>query len=70
MQKSSAVPYIPASTSTIQKRLPLRACKSDSELWKFYPALSFYPKAETACYALLAISGIGAIIYSASVFLR
>jgi len=70
MQKLSAVPYIPASTATVRIQLPLRACKSESELWKPHPALWLYQKAEPACYALLAISGIDAIIYSVSVFLR
>jgi hypothetical protein len=44
--------------------------QSERGLWKLDPVIRFYQKVETACYALLALSGIGAILYSVSVFLR
>ena len=70
MQKISAVPYIPASTTTVQMPLSHSAGTSDRKLWKFDSVIRSYQLAETSCYVLLALSVIGVILYSASVFLR
>jgi hypothetical protein len=69
MQRSSPVPHIPTWTSTAQIQIPLSAGKFERGLWKLDPKMRFYQKVENACYALLALSGIGAIFYSVSVFL-
>ncbi len=63
MQELSAVPCIPASTATLQIQLPLSAGKSERGLWKSDPVIWFYQK-------VLALSGIGTVLYSVSVFLR
>lgn len=70
MQRLSAIPYITPSTATVQIQLPLSAGNFERSFWKFDSVIRFNQKVETACYALLALSGIGTVLYSVSVFLR
>ena len=62
--------HIPAWTPTVQIPLPFERWQSERGLWKLDPVIRFYQKVETACYALLAISGIGAVLYSVSAIIR
>jgi hypothetical protein len=50
--------------------ITLERWQSERGLWKLDPVIRFYQKVETACYALLAISGIGAVLYSVSAIIR
>jgi uncharacterized protein (TIGR02246 family) len=51
-------------------QLHLSASDAGHQRWKLDPVIYSYQQIECACYAILALAGIGALLYSASVFLR
>ena len=70
MQRSFTISTVTAGTSTIERQLPLNAVAAERGLWKRNPRPSTYQTLEIACFALLALSGMAAVLYSVSMFLR
>jgi hypothetical protein len=70
MQRSSNIPFSPYEISTAQIQLTLNADNAERQLWKLDPMIRSYQQVENVCHALLAISGIGAVLYSLIVFLH
>jgi uncharacterized protein (TIGR02246 family) len=60
----------PTGVPIPQTQLHLSASDAGHQRWKLDPAIYSYQQIEYACYAILALAGIGALLYSASVFLR
>jgi hypothetical protein len=46
------------------------AGKLGEPFWRLDPVIRLSQKIETACYAVLALSGIGALLYSVNVFFQ
>jgi hypothetical protein len=71
MQRSSNIPFSPYyGISTAQIQLTLNAGNAERQLWRLDPMSRAYQQVENVCHALLAISGIGTVLYSVIVFLH
>jgi hypothetical protein len=70
MQKIYGVPYIPASTTTVQTLFSDRAGAPGRKRLKVDAISRSYRLTESSCYLLLALSVTRVIQYSVSVFLR
>ena len=69
MQRLSKIPHTDAWIPATQTQLPLNAGDAQRPLWKLDPVIHFYQRVEIVCHALLLFAGIGAVLYSVSVFL-
>ena len=58
---------MPVWIPTDRTQVPLSHDGAECGRWKLDPAVRFYQRAETACYVLLALSGVGTVLYSAVV---
>jgi hypothetical protein len=70
MQRSPNVSFARTWSPAPLAHLPLNARSTGRQLRKLDPVNRFYQQVETGCYSLLACSGIFAVLYSISVFLR
>jgi hypothetical protein len=70
MQKSPYVFFVRTWYPAPLAHLPLNVGSVERQLWKLDPVNRFYRQVETVCYLLLAFSGIFAVLYSISEFLR
>jgi hypothetical protein len=69
MQRLSKIPHTHAWIPAAQTQLPLNVADAQRQFWKLDPVIHFYQRVEIVCHALLVFSGIGAVLYSVSVFL-
>jgi hypothetical protein len=70
MQRSSNISFTQTWSPVPLAHLPSNIGSTDRQLWKLNPVNRFYQQVESLCYWLLAFSGIFAVLYSISVFLR
>lgn len=70
MQRSSIVADMSVWIPTDRTQVPLNNDGAECGRWKLDPAVRFYQRVETACYALLFLSGICTVLYSAVVLFR
>jgi len=66
----SIILHTPTGVPIPKTQLHLSASDAGHQRWKLDPVIYSYQQIECACYAILALAGIGALLYSASVFLR